>query len=253
MEDIQLIHGDCLVEMQNIPDKSVDCILCDLPYGITACKWDVVIPFKPLWMQYNRIIKDIGAILLFGSEPFSSMIRMSNIKAYRYDWIWNKLRGTNFQLANKQPMKCHEICSVFYKSFPIYNPQMRCGRPYRSNSGIRKHKISGLGDSSASIYRSETINNGTRFPLSIIDFKRDKEKLHPTQKPVALLEYLIKTYTNEGDTVLDNCMGSGSTGVAAVNTNRKFIGIELDEGYFNIAKQRIDEAIRKKNEKTLFD
>lgn len=253
MEDIQLIHGDCLVEMQNIPDKSCDLILCDLPYGITACKWDVVIPFEPLREQYNRIIKHNGAILLFGSEPFSSMIRMSNIKEYRYDWIWNKLRGTNFQLANKQPMKCHEIISVFYKSCPKYNPQMRCGKPYRCNSGIRKHKIKGLGYSSASIYRSETVSNGTRYPLSIIDFKRDKEKLHSTQKPVALLEYLIKTYTDEDDLVLDNCMGSGSCGVAAMNTNRKFIGIELDENYFNIAKKRIDEAIRKKNEKTLFD
>lgn len=250
-EKFDLFNGDCLEIMKNISDKSIDMILCDLPYGTTACKWDSVIPFEPLWEQYNRIIKDNGAIVLFGSEPFSSYLRMSNIKNYKYDWIWNKNRGYGFATANKMPMKSHEIISVFYKKLPTYNPQKTTGLPYKTKAGLRKNVIKTLRDSETikgdknrqcACFRAETINNGDRFPLSIIAFNRDSKKLHPTQKPVALLEYLIKTYTNENETVLDNCMGSGSTGVACINTNRHFIGIELDKNYFEIAKKRIEET-----------
>ena len=237
MSKIDLYNGDCLEIMKNISDKSVDMILCDLPYGTTACKWDTVIPFEPLWEQYNRIIKDNGAIVLFGSEPFSSALRMSNIKNFKYDWIWDKVnRYTGYGSCKYAPLKRYEIVSVFYKSKPTYNPQMMQGKPYKKT-----------GDYSSKIYGTDKVkkhgkNNGERYPFNILQYKGDDKKngfLHPTQKPIALLEYLIKTYTNEGDVVLDNCMGSGSTGVACVNTNRNFIGIELDKDYFNIAKQRI--------------
>ena len=233
MSKIELYNGDCLELMKNIPDKSIDMILCDLPYGTTACKWDTVIPFEPLWEQYNRIIKDNGAIVLFGSEPFSSALRMSNIKNFKYDWIWNKKLAGNGILAKKQPLKIHEIVSVFNSG--IYIPQMTKGR-YRKKMGLKESEITG-GNS----YAKQT-ENDLYYPKSILEYgigNMRKGRLHPTQKPVALLEYLIKTYTNEGDVVLDNCMGSGSTGVACVNTNRDFMGIELDKDYFNIAKQRI--------------
>ena len=237
MSKIDLYNGDCIEIMKNISDKSVDMILCDLPYGTTACKWDTIIPFEHLWEQYNRIIKDNGAIVLFGSEPFSSALRMSNIKNFKYDWIWDKVnRYTGYGSCKYAPLKRYEIVSVFYKSKPTYNPQMMQGKPYKKT-----------GDYSSKIYGTDKVkkhgkNNGERYPFNILQYKGDDKKngfLHPTQKPIALLEYLIKTYTNEGDVVLDNCMGSGSTGVACVNTNRDFIGIELDKDYFNIAKQRI--------------
>ena len=237
MSKIDLYNGDCIEVMKDIPSKSVDMILCDLPYGTTACKWDTVIPFEPLWEQYNRIIKYNGAIVLFGSEPFSSALRMSNIKNFKYDWIWDKVnRYTGYGSCKYAPLKRYEIVSVFYKSKPTYNPQMMQGKPYKKT-----------GDYSSKIYGTDKVkkhgkNNGERYPFNILQYKGDDKKngfLHPTQKPIALLEYLIKTYTNEGDVVLDNCMGSGSTGVACVNTNRDFIGIELDKDYFNIAKQRI--------------
>ena len=225
--------------MKNIPDKSVDMILCDLPYGITSCKWDVIIPFEPLWEQYNRVIKDNGVIALFGSEPFSSMLRMSNIKMFRYDWIWEKTLAGNFAMCRKQPLKKHEIISVFYKKQPVYNPQMESGKPYKDKA--RKRTVGIHGDKES--VKKPIVNNGTRYQSSVKKFSnRNNGNSHPTQKPTALLEYLIKTYTNECETVLDNCMGSGSTGVACVNTNRNFIGIELDEKYFNIAKKRIENA-----------
>lgn len=232
-----IYNEDCLEGMKRIPDKSIDMILCDLPYGTTACKWDVIIPFEPLWEQYNRIIKDNGAIVLFGSEPFSTLLRYSNLKMYKYDWIWEKEQGANFMLCKYQPYKVHEIISVFSKKKHLYNPQMTEGKPYVSGKGTS-------GDITNNVTKIQTKNNGTRYPRSIQRFNTDKAKgsFHPTQKPVALLEYLIKTYTNEGDVVLDNCMGSGSTCVAAVNTNRHYIGFELDEGYFDIACQRLDEA-----------
>lgn len=235
--EYSLMHGDCLELMKGIPDGSVDMILCDLPYGTTQCKWDTVIPFEPLWQQYKRIIKDNGAIVLFGSEPFSTELRHSNLKMFRYDWIWEKEQGANFMLCKYQPYKVHEIISVFGKKSCFYNPQMTQGKPYISGKGTS-------GDITGNVIKVQTKNEGTRYPRSILRFNTDKNKsLHPTQKPVALLEYLIKTYTNEGDLVLDNCMGSGSTGVACMKTGRRFIGIELDEKYFEIAKQRIESAV----------
>ena len=233
-KEYELWQGDCLELMKDIPDKSVDMILCDLPYGTTACKWDSVIPFEPLWEQYKRIIKDNGAIVLFGSEPFSTELRHSNLKMFKYDWIWEKEQGANFMLCKYQPYKVHEIISVFSKKTHLYIPQMTEGKPYVSGKGTS-------GDITNNVIKVQTKNEGKRYPRSIQRFNTDKSKgsLHPTQKPVALLEYLIKTYTNEGETVLDNCMGSGSTGVACINTNRKFIGIELTPRYFKMAKQRI--------------
>ena len=236
MSKIDLYNGDCLELMKNISDKSVDMILCDLPYGTTACKWDTVIPFEPLWEQYNRIIKDNGAIVLFGSEPFSSALRMSNIKNYKYDWIWDKVKPNGHLVAKYRPMQRNENISVFGKEKINYYPIMvDRDKPKKSKEYSRTEIIGG----NITDCKWKTLNK--KYPQNILVYSNasQKNKLHPTQKPVALLEYLIKTYTNEGNIVLDNCMGSGSTGVACVNTNRDFIGIELDKGYFNIAKQRI--------------
>lgn len=243
MNDIALRQGDCLELMQDIPDGSIDMILCDLPYGTTACKWDTVLPFEVLWAHYKRIIKDNGAIVLFGSEPFSTQLRNSNMKMFRYDWIWEKEQGANFMLCKYQPYKVHEIISVFSKKTHIYIPQMTEGKPYISGKGTS-------GDITRNVKKVQTKNDGLRYPRSIQKFNTDKSKgsFHPTQKPVALLEYLVKTYTNEGDLVMDNCMGSGSTGVACVNTGRRFIGMELDKQYFGIAEKRIQEAAAKRGE-----
>ena len=233
---IDLYQGDCLEVMKQIPDKSVDMILCDLPYGTTSCPWDVVIPFDRLWEQYNRIIKDGGAIVLFGSEPFSSALRMSNIKNFKYDWVWNKKQTGNPFLAKKQPLKIHEIISVFNTN--IYCPIMRTGK-MRTKGGSKESNIKVFGG-------TDKTQNDIYYPTSILDFPNcanKSKKLHPTQKPVALMEYLIKTYTNENDTVLDNCMGSGTTGVACKHLNRSFIGIELDPNYFEIAKNRIESEL----------
>ena len=243
-QNIQLYHGDCLEAMKNIADKSIDMILCDLPYGTTNCSWDIVIPFEPLWEQYNRIIKDNGAIVLFGSEPFSSALRMSNIKNYKYDWVWEKSKATGFLNAKKRPLVAHEYIHVFYKKQPLYNPQMREGTPY--NKGMRKQQTEN--DVYGEFKQVEVKSEGKRYPRSVIYYKTaetEGETFHKTQKPVSLLEYLINTYTNTGEVVLDNCMGSGSTGIACINTNRKFIGIELDDKYFEIAKERINNALNK--------
>ena len=232
-----LICGDCLTEMQNIPDGSVDMILCDPPYGTTACKWDSVIPFEPMWEQLNRIIKPNGAICLFGSEPFSSALRMSNIKHFKYDWYWNKIRGVGHLNAKRQPMKSVETISVFYKKQCCYNPQMRPREKSRTSKNNNSQKVFG---NCRNNFVGETLKE--KYPVSLITFSKSdmkKNKFHSSQKPIDLLEYLIRTYTNEGETVLDFTMGSGSTGVACVNTNRNFIGIELDENYFKIAKERI--------------
>ena len=247
-------QGDCLELMKEIPDESVDMILCDLPYGTSACKWDSIIPFEPMWQQYERIIKDSGAVVLFGSEPFSSTLRLSNLKLYKYDWKWEKPLGANFLNFKYQPAKVHEDIMVFGKMATsyskngnmIYMPQMEDGVPYNQKSGKQKNEKNNSTVRSP-IKQVQTINNGTRYPRSIQKFALDKDKLHPTQKPVALLEYLIKTYTNENDLVLDCCMGSGSTCVAAINTNRKYIGFELDEKYFQIAKERIEAQQGDKN------
>ena len=235
---LQLYQGDCLEVMKQIPDKSVDMILCDLPYGTTACKWDVVIPFDALWNEYNRIIKDNGAICLFGSEPFSSLLRTSNLKMFKYDWVWNKVIPSGMSYARFQPMRQTENISVFCKGKTEYNPQMikrdkpikKGGNKYSPSAPIQACKE---GKEYKKTYEYKN-------PINILTYPKVRQgSLHPTQKPVELLEYLIKTYTNEGDMVLDNCMGSGSTGVAAKNLNRDFIGIELDENYFEIAKSRI--------------
>ena len=227
--------GDCLKLMKDIPDGSVDMVLCDLPYGTTARnKWDCILPYDLLWEQYTRIIKNNGAICLFSQLPFDKTLAVSNLPMLRYEWIWKKKQGTGHLNAKKMPMKAHENILVFYKKLPTYNPQMTVGKPYTCKSGR-----------GSTNYREQisviTENKGERYPIDVIEFKSDKG-LHPTQKPVALLEYLIKTYTNEGDVVLDNCMGSGSTCVAAINTNRHYIGFELDEEYFDIACKRLDEA-----------
>ena len=241
MSNITLLNGDCLKLMQSIPDKSVDCIICDLPYGTTACKWDSVIPFEPLWKSYNRIIKNNGAIVLFGSEPFSTTLRMSNLEKYKYDRVWNKKLAGNGILAKKQPLKIHENIMVF--NTKTYFPQMTKGKlRAKMTGGMSAKQCDTLRDSST--YQKEYMSD-EYYPQSIQEFSMAgmrKNRLHPTQKPVELLEYLIKTYTVEGEIVLDNCMGSGSTGVACVNTGRKFIGIELDKKYFDIAKNRIEES-----------
>lgn len=242
--ETKLILGDCLEEMKNILDKSIDMILCDLPYGTTKCTWDVVIPFDKLWEQYNRIIKDNGAIILFGQEPFSSLLRTSNISIYRYDIYWEKERLTNIMQVKRRPGKTIETISIFYKNQPTYNPQMiKYDGLIRSNK-VKNGKLGKLVDDSNTKKVIEYNDTGYRYPTQLWKFKRDtlKSNLHPTQKPVALLEELIKTYSNEGDFVLDNCMGSGSTGVACMNTNRNFIGIELNEEYFKITERRIEEA-----------
>ena len=234
---IDIKQGDCLELMKDIPDESIDMILCDLPYGTTKNKWDSVIPLNKLWKSYERIIKDNGAIVLFSQMPFSAELVHSNLKLFKYEWIWQKDNGTGFLNAKKMPLKIHENILVFYKKLPLYNPQMRTGfKPYKCKQG--RHSTNYGAYEQGHI----TESNGERYPIDIIKFKKDNG-LHPTQKPVELLEYLIKTYTNENETVLDNCMGSGSTGVACVNTNRNFIGYELDEKYFEIAEKRINECI----------
>ena len=238
---MRLLKGDCLEVMNDIPDGSIDAIITDPPYGTTACKWDSVIPFDLMWEQLNRIIKPNGAIVLFGSEPFSSALRMSNIKNYKYDWVWEKPKGTGHLNANKQPMRYTELISIFYKKQCTYNPQKTTGHKPQNKSSIKSsHQTSVYGKFNKRI----TGGNTDRHPKNIIQINNVNSAhniQHPTQKPVALMEYLIKTYTNENETVLDFTMGSGSTGLACLNTNRNFIGIELDDNYFEIASKRIEQ------------
>lgn len=248
-DNVKLFHGDCLEIMKQIPDGSVDMILCDLPYGTTRNKWDTVIPFEPLWTQYERITKSNGAIVLFSAEPFTSVAITSNIDMFRYDLIWEKPQGSDFLNANRKPLRAHENILVFYKKQPTYNAQKTDGKPYKAKSGATTS--SNFGRFNGNHYTEN--KDGKRCPLSVLKFngEHNKGKVHPTQKPVALLEYLTKTYTNEGDLVLDNCMGSGTTGVACINTNRNFIGIELDQRYFEIAEKRIDAAKQENEAKQL--
>ena len=245
---IDLRLGDCLEVMKDIPDNSIDAIITDPPYGTTACKWDSVIDFELMWEQLNRIIKPNGAIVLFGAEPFSSALRMSNIKNYKYDWVWKKNRSQGFMNAKRQPLKDNEIISVFYKKQCTYNPQglievnkLKTNTGTKNNTGNKEN-----GDKTSannSIKNKKYIQTHSNYPNRIIEFKNTGNKQrHPTQKPLDLMEYLIKTYTNENETVLDFTMGSGSTGVAANNLNRRFIGIEMDEEYFNIAQKRIEQS-----------
>ena len=238
-EDVRLIKGDCLAEMDKLIEQGVqvDAVITDPPYGTTACKWDSVIPFDEMWERLNKLIKPNGAIVLFGSEPFSSALRMSNIKNYKYDWVWDKKKAGNIFLAKHQPMKTFENIMIFSKEKHNYFPIME------KREKIKKSKNYGTGESmGGNKQKEDKIYTYThKYPKAILEVSNasQKGKVHPTQKPVALMEYLIKTYTNEGDTVLDFTIGSGSTGAAAKNTNRNFIGIELDEKYFEIAKERI--------------
>ena len=251
-----LIHGDCLQAMKDIEAGSVDMILADLPYGTTYAAWDSIIPFEPLWEQYKRVIKKNGAVVLFGSQPFTSNLIVSNMAWFKYEWIWHKGRASGHVHAKNKPMKAHENILVFSGGTTVhvgqsisrmnYNPQISEGKGYKrivgkGNQGKLNHKAS-AGDIA---YIGTMVENlGTRYPRSVIDFKsHNVGNHHPTQKPVALLEYLIKTYTNEGELVMDNVMGSGSTGVAARNLNRRFLGIEKDLDYFNIAKNRIESMV----------
>lgn len=244
MNTMELYNGDCLELMKNIPDGSVDLVLTDPPYGTTACKWDSVIPFEPMWEQLNRIIKPNGAICLFGSEPFSSALRMSNIKNFKYDWIWEKSKATGHLNVKKQPLRKYETISVFYKKQPTYNPQGLIKKEHPTISkGDRGKKGNGSSGECYGLAIRDSLQEYENYPKNIIAFNVDtKAEFHPTQKPIAMLEYLIKTYTSEGETVLDFTMGSGSTGVACINTGRSFIGIELDPGYFEIAQKRIEAA-----------
>jgi site-specific DNA-methyltransferase (adenine-specific) len=234
--------GDCLVELPKLRPKSVSLVLCDLPYGRTALNWDSVLPMGDLWAQYNRICR--GPVILTAMQPFTTMLVQSNLADFRYTLVWDKGKGSNPLLANKQPMRSHEDIVVFYRKQPIYNPQMTDGTPYKSPRTGGGHTNSIVGaDGERRGFRQNTKDTSKRFPLSVLKYSiHCGSKLHPTQKPVELMEWLIRTYTNPGDTVLDNCMGSGTTGVACKNTGRKFIGIELDPRYFEIAKKRTENA-----------
>lgn len=235
---IDLRQGDCLELLKDIPDGSVDLILTDPPYGTTACKWDSVIDFDLMWAELKRVIKPNGAIALFGSEPFSSALRMSNIKDYKYDWYLRKAQADGFLNAKRQPLREYELVSVF--NVKQYNPQFEKVEPFKAKV-LATGKQSGIHGKVKNELKYEW--RDYKYPKNTIEFKKVRNTVHPTQKPVELMEYLIKTYTHEGDTVLDFTMGSGSTGVACVNTNRKFIGIELDKDYFAIAEQRINDAM----------
>ena len=236
--NVDLRKGDCLEVMKDIPDNSVDMVLSDLPFGVTAASWDSIIPLDKLWEQYKRIVKDNGAIVLFGSQPFTTVLINSNFKGYKHHWIWKKNKGTGFQIVKYRPLMATEDIIAFTKNGERINyyPQMvKRDKPYKSSNAVSFSATNPLG----------TYNKGKkivteRYPTNVIECGKVYKPIHPTQKPVELLEYLIKTYTNEGETVLDNCMGSGSCGVGAINTNRKFIGIELDKNYFEIAKNRIE-------------
>lgn len=234
----KLLQGDCLELLPTLPDSSVDLLLVDLPYGTTACKWDEIIPLDLLWEQYNRICKKSAAMIFTAVQPFTTTLASSNIRNFKYEWIWEKPQGTNPMNAKHMPLKSHENVLIFYRKKPTYNPQMWKSTPY---SGFQSDtsKIGEVYGNAKSKHRDNP--EGTRYPKTILRFKQEKG-FHPTQKPVDLMEYLIKTYSNENETVLDNTMGSGTTGVACVNTNRKFIGIELEEKYFDVAKERITYA-----------
>ena len=234
MMSVKLLQGDCLELMKDIPDGSVDMILADLPYGTTRNRWDEVLPFNALWKEYERIIKDNGAIVLHSQQLFTSKLIMSNSNIYKYSWVWSKSQVSGFLNAKKQPLREHEDICVFYKKQCTYNPQMVKGKMQLKNTGKRS--------SNYNKFEAQPHYSDEYYPKTILDFPLRRFKGgHPTQKPVELAEYLIKTYTNEGDTVLDNVMGSGTTGVACKNLNRNFIGMELDEEYFKIATERINE------------
>ena len=237
VDNFKIINGDCLVEMKKIKDKSIDMILCDLPYGMTKNSWDIVIPFDKLWDEYNRIIKDNGAIVLFGSQPFTTLMISSNLKMFRYCLVWEKNKFSDFLNSKRKPMKTNEDIAIFYKKQPTYNPQYWYSTPYaRWNTQSAVDKQSNYGTHKENYVES---SDGKRLPTTVLKFNRVERPVHPTQKPTDLLEWLIKTYTNENDIVLDNCMGVGSTGIACKNINRKFVGIELEHKYYESAKNSI--------------
>lgn len=245
--------GDCLEVMPLIPDKSVDMILCDIPYGTTACKWDTVIPFEPMWEQLKRITKNNGAIVLFGSQPFASALVMSNLKMFKYEWVWETHKGKNPMLAKIQPMKKHENILVFGEGRINYMPQMTEGKPYKKRGTHNKNKSHNIYASGKPIGYAKDFDSSKRCPVSTLFFPNHNQKensFHPTQKPVALMEYLIKTYTNESETVLDFCIGSGTTAIACINTWRNYIGIEKEEKYCRIAEERIH-ALRSPAQNTI--
>lgn len=245
-EPYKVFKDDCLEVMDKLIERDikVDMILCDPPYGTTQCKWDIVIPLDDMWHRLNKLIKQNGAILLFGSEPFASYLRTSNVKSYKYDWYWRKEKGKGHLNAKKMPLKSVETISVFYNKPPLYNPQFVDGTPYaKLNCSKTKLNKGVYGKANES---HDSISDGKRYPKTDLYFTSVQRTVHPTQKPVDLLEYLIKTYTNEAEIILDFTMGSGSTGVACMNTGRKFIGIELDDTYFEIAEKRITETLKNK-------
>ena len=248
---MKLVCGDCMIEMLKIEDKSIDLIICDLPYGTTACKWDSVLDLSDLWKAYKRVLKENGVVILFGQEPFSSIVRTSNLEWYKYDWVWKKNKPSNFQLMNFQPGRIHENIMIFSEGKAcytkngnnmLYNPQVeKRDKVRKANAKI----YCGEGKETAPLLHNYKGNRDNfkeyeyKQSTTILEFSNESKKVHPTQKPIALLEYLIRTYSNEGDLILDNCMGSGSTGVACRNTNRDFIGIEKDEHYYQIARERV--------------
>lgn len=238
-ESLRMIHGECLAKMDELIAEGivVDMVFADLPYQRTQASWDIMIPLDQLWERYNKIVKPNGAIVLTGIEPFSSMLRMSNLKNFKYDWVWDKVKGTGFLNAKRQPMRNHEMVSVFYRQQCTYNPQKTYGHVKKKTFRAKHHQTDVYGEMKQDYHYEST----ERYPRSIQVVSTDTQNssLHPVQKPVALMEYMIKTYTNEGEIVLDNTMGSGSTAIATINTNRKFIGIELDRNYFNIAQERV--------------
>ena len=234
----QIIEGDCLEAMKKLPDKSIDMILCDLPYGTTACKWDTIIPFEPLWEQYKRLIKDNSAIVLTASQPFTTSLIASNMTMFKYCWIWEKSQGVDPFMAKHRPLNNYEDICVFSIDTPRYYPQMDNGKPY---TVTRDKKPRNYEITATTMKQTTTVNDGFRYPTRIIKINQEKG-LHPTQKPVALFEYLIRTYTNEGEIVLDNCIGSGTTAIAAHNTGRFFIGIEKEPKYVEIARKRLEQA-----------
>lgn len=238
--EFDLRNGDCIEIMKKIPDNFINCVICDLPYGTTKCTWDIIIPFDELWNEYHRICKPDASIILFGQEPFSSLLRVSNLEDYKYDIYWEKERLTNINQVKRRVGKTVETISVFYKKQCTYNPQMQIYTGSLRTNKVKNGKLGKLiDDNTKSVF--EYHDNGTRYPTQVWKYKRDclTSNLHPTQKPLALIEELVKTFSNENDFVLDNCMGSGTTGVACKNLNRNFIGIEKDENYFIMAKERI--------------
>lgn len=258
LEINKIYNKNCLDDtygMNIIEDKSIDMILCDLPYGTTTCKWDTIIPFEKLWEQYKRIIKDNGAIVLTSAQPFTSALVMSNPKMFKYDWVWKKPRGTGHLNAKKQPLRDKEDILVFYKKPPTYNPQLTKGEPYSALKGGKQSRQSLKGKTTYGTFMNgaefRNDNSGFRYPKQVLEFGVvERNTLHQTQKPVSLFEYLIKTYTNDDELVLDNCMGSGTTAIACINTNRNYIGFELDDEYYNLANERIENHIKQLNNKT---